>query len=83
MTEVDQYLVAVEFIEAVRARTDFFPKAVEWKTSIPQTIAGLFKRGRLSTAHGIPPILALIWIKILLTMDLRFLPLEIVDVRTT
>jgi len=82
MTEVDQYLVAVEFIEAVSARTDFFPRLVEWKTSIPQIIAGLFIRGRLSTAQGIPPILALIWIRILLTMDLRFLPLEMVPVRT-
>ena len=82
MTQVDQYLVAVEFMEAVSAKTDFLPRLVEWKTSMPHTMAGLFKRGRLSTAQGIPPILALIWIKILFTMDLRFLPFEMVPVRT-
>jgi hypothetical protein len=74
--------VAVEFIEAVRAKTDFLPRLVEWKTSMPQTIAGLLRRGRLSTAQGIPPILALIWMSILLTIDLRFLPLEMVPVST-
>lgn len=47
-------------IEAVKAKTDFFPRAVEWKTSIPQIIAGLSIRGKLSTVQGIPPILALI-----------------------
>jgi len=40
ITLVDQYVVADWFIEAVRAKTDFLPRAVEWKTSIPQTIVG-------------------------------------------
>jgi len=79
---VDQYFVDVWFIEAAKASTDFFPKLVEWNTSMPQIIVGLFMKGRLSTAQGIPPILAFIWIRILLTIDLRFLPLEIVPVST-
>jgi len=61
-------------MDAVRASTDFFPKLVEWKTSMPQTIVGLLMRGKLSTAQGMPPILAFIWMRILLTIDLRFLP---------
>jgi hypothetical protein len=75
-------LVAVWFIEAARASTDFFPRLVEWNTSIPQIIAGLVMSGRLSTAQGIPPILALIYMRILFTMDLRFLPFEMVPVST-
>lgn len=47
-------------IEAVRARTDFLPRAVEWKTSMPQIIVGLSMNGRASTVQGIPPIFALI-----------------------
>jgi hypothetical protein len=57
---VDQYWVAVWFIEAVRARTDFFPKAVEWNTSMPHIIVGSFMKGNWSTAHGVPPSLAFI-----------------------
>jgi hypothetical protein len=64
MTQVDQYLVALWLTDAVKARTDFLPKAVEWNTSMPQIIVGLSMKGKLSTAQGIPPILALIWIKI-------------------
>ena len=82
MTLVDQYFVAVGFIDAVRARTDFLPRLVEWNTSIPQIIAGRLIRGRLSTAQGTPPILALIWIRILFTIDLRFLPFWMVPVNT-
>jgi len=82
MTLVDQYFVAVWFMDAVKAKTDFLPKLVEWNTSIPHIIVGLVINGRASTAHGIPPILALIWMRILLTMDLTFLPLWIVPVST-
>ena len=71
------------FIEAVRARTDFLPRAVEWKTSMPIIIVGVDMKGKLSTAQGTPPTLAFIWIKILETIDLRFLPLEIVLLSTT
>lgn len=60
MTHVEKYLVADVLMEAVKARTDFFPRLVEWNTSIPQIIVGLSINGRLSTVHGIPPILALI-----------------------
>jgi len=75
MTLVEKYLVAEVLTEAVRASTDFFPRLVEWKTSMPQIIVGFSINGRLSTVQGIPPIFALIWISILLTIDLRFLPL--------
>jgi hypothetical protein len=47
-------------MEAVIANTDFFPRDGEWKTFMPQIIAGLSIKGRSSTAQGIPPILALI-----------------------
>lgn len=60
MTHVEKYFVADVLIEAVKAKTDFLPRLVEWKTSIPQIIVGLSINGRLSTVHGIPPILALI-----------------------
>ena len=60
ITQVEKYLVAELFTDAVTARTDFLPKLVEWKTSIPQIIVGLSMNGRLSTVQGIPPILALI-----------------------
>jgi hypothetical protein len=66
--------VAVWFIEAVKARTDFFPSAVEWNTSIPQIIVGSVIKGNLSTAQGIPPTLAFIWINTFEMIDLRFLP---------
>jgi len=83
MTHVEKYLVADVLIEAVRAKTDFFPRLVEWNTSIPHIIVGLSMNGKASTVHGIPPILAVIWIKILFTIDLRFLPLEMVLHSTT
>lgn len=83
MTLVEKYLVAELFTEAVSAKTDFFPRLVEWKTSMPQIIVGLSMNGRLSTVHGIPPIFAFIWINILLTIDLRFLPLWMVLHSTT
>lgn len=38
---MEKYLVAELLMEAVRAKTDFFPRVVEWKTSIPQIIVGL------------------------------------------
>lgn len=60
MTLVDQYIVADSFIDAVRARTDLFPREVEWKTSIPQIMVLLSMNGSASTVHGIPPILAFI-----------------------
>jgi len=60
MTLVDQYVVADWFIEAVRASTDFLPRAVEWNTSIPQIIVGVYMKGKLSTAQGTPPTLAFI-----------------------
>jgi len=70
-------------IEAVRAKTDFFPRLVEWNTSMPQIIVGLSINGKASTVQGMPPILAVIWIKILLTIDLKFLPFEMVLHSTT
>lgn len=60
MTHVEKYLVAEVLIEAVSPNTDFFPRLVEWKTSIPQIIVGFSMKGRASTVQGIPPILALI-----------------------
>ena len=67
-------MVADWFIEAVRARTDFFPRTVEWKTSIPQIIVGSFMKGKLSTAQGTPPSLAFIWINTFEMIDRKFLP---------
>jgi len=60
MTHVEKYLVAETLIDAVRARTDFLPKLVEWKTSMPHIIVGLSINGKASTVQGIPPILAVI-----------------------
>jgi hypothetical protein len=82
-TLVDQYVVALLFIEALRANTDFFPRFVAWKTSRPQIIVGLSMKGKLSTAHGIPPNFAFIWIRIFDTIDLKFLPRLMVLARTT
>ena len=66
------------FIEALKAITDFLPRFVAWKTSRPQIIVGLSMKGKLSTAQGIPPSLAFIWIRTLEMIDLKFLPLEMV-----
>ena len=49
----------------------------------PTTIVGLLVNGNLSIDQGIPPSLAFIWINILVTIDLKFLPLEIVDYKIT
>jgi hypothetical protein len=60
MTQLEKYLVAEVLIDAVSPSTDFLPKLVEWKTSMPQIMVGLSMNGRLSTVHGMPPILAVI-----------------------
>jgi hypothetical protein len=67
----------------VKARTDLLPFPTLWYTSIPHTIVGLFKKGISLIAQGSPPILAQIWIKILLQILLTFLPLLIVLESTT
>ena len=46
------------------------------------TVVGWSVNGILLTDHGIPLILAFICIRILLTMDLKFFPLEIVEAKT-
>jgi hypothetical protein len=47
-------------MEQLKAKTDFLPREVAWKTSRPQIIVGLSMKGRLSTAQGIPPSFAFI-----------------------
>ena len=68
---------------AVNASTDLLPEPALWYTSIPHTMVGLFRNGISFTAQGSPPILAQIWIKILLQMLRTFLPLLIVLESTT
>jgi hypothetical protein len=76
-------VVAELFIEALKARTDFLPRLVAWNTSNPQIIVGLSMKGKLSTAQGIPPSLAHIWMRTFEMMLLRFFPREMVWARTT
>merc|ERR1712057_121550 len=82
-TLVDQYVVAVLFIEADNAMTDLLPSFASWNTSRPQIMVGLSMKGSLSTAQGMPPSLAFIWMRTLETIERMFLPREMVLQSTT
>lgn len=72
-----KYLLHVDHI----ANYDFEP--LLWKTSYPTTINGLSQSGISEIPHGHPPILAVICMNILFTIERKFLPRLIVFDNTT
>ena len=81
ITTSEKYKLKVLFKVAQIAK--IFEFALFLKDENPMTWVGLSANGISDIDQGIPPILALIWINTLFTIDLRFLPLEIVEVRIT
>jgi hypothetical protein len=78
---LEKYLLPLLLTVATTAMIVFLP--LYENVSIPTTMVGPSKKGIFDTDHGIPPILVFICIKILVQIDLKFLPLEIVEPKTT